>query len=99
LRLACDPAEVGERDAPGRVEAHAFGFESNALLDLCADHTPEADLTTSVDDAVPRYCGASRQGVERIADLSSQAAEANHLRDLAVRGHASAWNSLHRCVD
>ena len=50
------------------------------------------DLAPRIDHAMPGDVAALGEVVEGVADLAGVAFEAGQLGDLAVGGHAAAWN-------
>ncbi len=83
------------------VERDAF-LDQHALLQVgdVAQDLARADAALRVDDAMPRDRGARfRHGVQRPSDESRAQASVKHSRDLTVRGHTAARNSLDDSID
>jgi len=89
---ARSPSEACERQATVRIECDTLAGEKLTLEYLEARLCAGADLPSGVHHTVPRNSGVARSR-KCVADLASPSGHASELRDLAVRGYASAWNA------
>jgi hypothetical protein len=72
-------------------------FYSQELDLLCS--RIQADLTTGIDHAMPRYVAALGKPVERPADGAGGPAMADDGRDLPIGGDLAPWDQTHDLID
>ena len=87
-RLPQKPIEIYPA---ARVETHTFALESLALP--CRARARQADLSSRIDNALPRDPSRGRQSVHRVSDQPRLPAESGEPGNLTVRCHAAFWYS------
>ncbi len=89
------PPKTGEGNTAAPVEAHPLQFQAQPLFGLGSWHAAATDFPAGIDHPVPGDGSVIGQRVQRIANLAGHLAQPDQISNLAVRGHAPAWDPLH----